>query len=150
MGDVAGDRHDRVLRHVQLLEVAHDVFACGGLNAVRRAAGVAPQRLVRPHHLVDHDVDHVGRAVLSHGQLFENDVALFFELLGVQQRIQETIGKDVERRGEAMVADLCPIDGQLLVGAGVHDPADAFYFFRDLAGGWPTCGALEQHVLEEV
>ena len=49
-----------------------------------------------------------------------------------------------------MVADLGPKNGQLLVGARVHHPADAFDLFGDLARGWPTFGAFEEHVLEKM
>ena len=150
VGDVAGHGDDRVLRHVELVHVADDVVARDGLDAVGRAAGVAAQRLVRPDDLVDQDVDDVGRAVLGHRQLFEDDLALFFELVRVQQRVEQAVGQDVERGGEAMVADLGPVDGQLFVGAGVHHAADAFDLFGDLAGGRSPAGALEQHVLEEV
>ena len=106
--------------------------------------------MARPHDFVDQDVDHVSRAVLGHRQLLEDHLALLFELLRFEQRVQQAVGQDVERGGKAVVADLGPIDGQLLIGAGVHDPADAFDLLGDLAGGRAAFGSLEQHVLEEM
>src|ERR1051326_6848010 len=93
---------------------------------------------------------YVGRAVLGHGQLFEDALALLLELLRIEQRVQQAVRQDVERGHEAVVADLGPVHGQLLVGTRVHDAADAFDLLGDLARGGPSTGALEQHVLQEM
>ncbi len=150
VGDVAGDGDHRVLGHVQLLHVADDLIAFGRADAVGRSAGVAPKWLVRPDHLVDQDVDDVSRAVLGHRQLFEDDLALLLELFRIHQRVEQAVSQDVEGGGEAVVAHLGPVHGQLFIGPGVHHAADAFDLFGDLARRRPSLGALEQHVLEEV
>src|SRR5205823_11141881 len=121
-----------------------------GFDAVRSAAGITTERLAGPHDFVDQNVDDVGWTVLGHRQLFKDHLALFFELLRIQQRIEQAVRQDVERRAEAMVADFGPVHGQLFVGTGVHYAANTFDLFRDFARCWPSPGALEQHVFEEV
>ena len=46
--------------------------------------------------------------------------------------------------------DLAPEDGDLAVGAGVHDAADALDGLADVAGRGPLLAALEGEVFDEV
>ena len=51
---------------------------------------------------------------------------------------------------EVLMADLRPVDRQLLVGRRVHRAADTLDLLGDLLRRRATAGALEQHVLQEV
>ena len=102
-----GQRDDLVVTHVAtggdhqparpvvaLPEVDHRLSvdpADGLLGAGDRAT----DRLVAPHHLVDHVVDELFRGVLSGADLLEDDQALLVELGGVDRRVAHDVGQDV-------------------------------------------------------
>ena len=94
-------------------------------------------------------VHEVGRLVLVHEDLFEDDLALGLDLVGPEGRRPHDVGEDVEAELEVLV-EQAGVEGRVLLGGeGVHVAADRVDRLGDLAGA-AGLGALEQQVLEEV
>ena len=66
MGDVSGDRQDRVGGIVLLGHVLADAFLGNLLHRLRGPAHVPAHGLVRPQRLVDHQVHFVCGMVVGH------------------------------------------------------------------------------------
>jgi len=89
------------------------------------------------------------RGVLGRADLLDDDVLLADELLGVEGRIGQDVGQDVERQRHVGAQHPGVVGGGLDAGRGVEVAADRLDLLGDLAGGAPR-RALERHVLEQM
>ena len=105
--------------------------------------------MVAEHRLEEPLADDVGRVVVGHRQLFEDDAALGLELVGVEQRRGEHVGEHLDRHRQILVADLGVVAGVLLGGHRVVLAADRVERDGDVERR-ARRGALEEQVLEEV
>ena len=101
---------------------------------------------VHAHEEVVHEI--VGR-VVTHPDLFEDDLPLGVDVVGTERRTPQDVGEDVDRELEARVGQPHVEHGLLVGRERVHLAADRLHRLRDLARRAPV-GALEQQVFEEV
>ena len=147
--DVAGRRHHHRRRAVAGLEVRPDLLRRHLGDRAALAEHLPPQRVVREERLVEDLVHQVGRLVLVHVDLFEDDLALGLDLVRAERRRPHDVAEDVEAQLEVLV-DQAGVEGRVLLGGeGVHVAADRVDGLGDVAGA-AGVGALEQQVLEEV
>ena len=131
-------------------EIVEQLVPGDGVNRVTGAADVAAEGMVGPDELVKEDFDPLVGSVLDHVELFEDDAALFFDVLGVEAGVAEHVDEEVEGLGEVGKGDLGPVDSDLLVGGAVEHAAYSLHGLGDLLGEGPFLGALETDMLDEV
>ena len=146
---VAHDRHDGAPGHVAGGVVAPQVVAgeAGELRLVADAP--APDAVPVEHHLVQRLVCHRrGRIELALGFL-DDHLELARQLAGIDQRVPECVGLDLEPRGEAPCGQHGEVRGVIVARAGIEVAARRLGLPRDLAH--PAARRpLEEHVLEHV
>ena len=64
-----------------------------------------------PVRLGEELVDEIVRCVLHHLDLFEHDLLLALDVVGLEDRIRHEIGQDVHRERQMLVEDLHVIAG---------------------------------------
>ena len=84
-----------------------------------------------------------------HLDFFEDDLALFLDVFGIELGSKDEIGKNVEGDGEMRVEDL-GVEADLFLGSeGIEHAADGIHFAGDVFGR-AALGALEDHVLKKM
>jgi hypothetical protein len=132
------------------LYVGEEVVAAGLGDRLYRADDVPAEGMLRPHDGFEQAVDVVLGLVQVHLQLLEDDHPLPLHVGRGELRVGHDVEEDVDRELEAVGRDPGPVDGELLVGRGVHDTADALDRLGDLLRGRTPSRALEEQVLDEV
>jgi len=94
-------------------------------------------------------VQKVFGVVEVHLDFFEDDLAFFFDVLGVKQRAENEIGDDVKGDGKMLVENLGVEADLFLGGKSIEHAADGVHFAGDGFGG-AALGTFEDHVLHEV
>src|SRR5439155_9443133 len=148
--DVAGDGDEDVVGDVLLCEVAHHHVAVDAFDGLFGAGDVAAEGVVGPEDGVEQEVDELGGRVGDHGQLFEDDLALFLHLTGVHQGAPHELEEDVEGEVHVRARSLDVVDGVFAVGAAVEDAADAVDGLGDLLGARVFRRAFEEKMLDEM
>ena len=100
---------------------------------------------LRREEVVD---DVVGR-VLDHPDLLQDHRLLALQLLGVEERVQQDVGQEIDRERQVLVEHLHVEAGVLLGGEGVHLAAHRVHRAGDVLGA-AGGGALEDEVLDQV
>ena len=149
VGEVTGDRDDRVLRAVILVHVfVHGLGRDRRERLLRAEDGAAERRAVIAlfEQLVDGDV--LG-GVLIHIDLLEHNAALELDVLLREARLEEHIREQGNAGLETAVEHLHIVAGAFLVGEGVGLTAERVDGDGDMTRG-ALFRALEDHVLDEV
>ena len=94
-------------------------------------------------------MNHFVRRVVVHPDFFEHDLLLFGNLARIEGRVQEHVGKNVDRQRNVTVDDFGVVAGRFFIGESVEIAADAVHRLGDGAGR-SAFGTLEEHVLDEV
>ncbi len=147
--EIADGRDDQIARRVSVSEVVAKPPLSKRLDGLLRAEDRAAERMILPESLREDFVDEIVRRVLHHLDLFEDDFLLALDVLGVERRIPDDIGEDVERQRQVLVEHLDVIAGVFLGGKRVELPADRVDSLRDILGR-ARARSLEQHVLHEM
>jgi hypothetical protein len=84
-----------------------------------------------------------------HLDFFEDDLALFFLVLGIELGAKNEVGENVERNGEMRVEDLGVEADLFLGGKGVEHAADGIHFAGNVFGG-AALRAFKDHVLQKM
>ncbi len=105
--------------------------------------------MLRPKAAREEFVEKILRIVHVHLNLFEDDLPLFSDVVGIEERPEDEIGHDVEGDGKMFVQHLHVEADLLLGGEGVQHAADGIHLAGDGFGG-AALGTLEDHVLHEV
>src|SRR2546422_865793 len=148
VGDVARDRDHDAWRHVLLAEVGEHRRAIVTVHRLARAEDRASERMALPELCGEEVMDQVVGRVLHHLDLLEHNRLYALELLGVEDRVQEDVGQEIDRERQVLVEHLDIEAGVLLRGEGVHLAADRVHRARDGLGG-ARLGALEDEGLDE-
>ena len=105
--------------------------------------------MLRPESARENVVEQIFRIVQVHLDFFEDHLAFFFHIFGIEFRAQHQIGDDVKRDRQMLVQNF-GVEADLLFGSErIEHAADGIHFARDGFGG-ATLRALENHVLDEV
>ena len=149
VGDVARDRDDDPARHVLLGEVAERRLAIVPGDRLTAAQDRAAQGVPGPDLPCEQIVDDVVGRVLDHLDLLQDDRFLALQLVGVEERVQEDVGQEIDGERQVLVEDLDVEAGMLLGGEGVHLAADRVHGASDRLGA-ARGGPLEYEVLDQV
>jgi len=149
VGDVAGGRHDEMAGGEPVAEAGAERIATELLDGGRSAKNGAAERVLGPETARENVMEEVFGIVHVHLDFFEDDLALFFHVIGVEFGTKNEVGDDVEGDGEMLVENF-GVETDLFLGSeGVQHAADGIHFAGDVLGG-ASFGALENHVLDEV
>ena len=147
---VAGDREDHVLRQVEGAEELQQVLALDVAQHLVRADPPALDPVLGERDR-DHALERERRRVVELAvRLLDDDLGLALELAGVEERIGDRVGHDLEGAVEALGRHDEEVVGRVVDRAGVGVAADRGELLRDLLGARELLRALEEHVLEEV
>ena len=94
-------------------------------------------------------VEQIFGIVQVHLDFFEDNLAFFVDVVGIEFGAQNEVGEDVEGDGQMLVEDLGVEADLFLGGEGVEHAADGIHFTGDGFGG-AALRAFEDHVLKEV
>ena len=107
-------------------------------------------RLVREGGLLEVVEDDVVGRVVGLADLLQDHAALALQLLGVEGRVLQDVGEDVDGERHVVLQHLGVVGGLLARGVGVEVAADLLDLARRCRGRCARLGALEGHVLEQV
>ena len=105
--------------------------------------------MLRPEAARENVVQKIFGIVQVHLDFFEDDLALFFHVFGIEFRAKDQIGDDVKSDGQVLVKNF-GVEANLFFGSeSVEHAADGIHFAGDGFGG-AALGAFENHVLHEM
>src|SRR5213596_2779054 len=105
-------------------EVGEHRRAIVTVHGLARAEDRASERMALPELCGEEVMDQVVGRVLHHLDLLEHNRLFALELLGVEDRVQEDVGQEIDRERQVLVEHLDIEAGVLLRGEGVHLAAD--------------------------
>ena len=147
--DVAGGRDDQVPGRVDPGEVVPQRDAVDRADGGGHAQNRTSQRVTGPEALGEDLVPEIVGRVLHHLDLFQHDLLLARDLVGVERRPQQHVGQHVDGAGQVLVEHLDVVARALLGREGIELAADGVDLLRDVLGR-PARRALEEHVLDEM
>ena len=149
VGDVASGGDDDVVGRKPILEAAKKGFAAEIADGFGSAENRTAEGMFGPETTGENVVEKVFGIVQIHLDFFEDDLALFIDVAGVELGTKDEVGDDVEGDGEMLVEDLGVEADLFLGGEGIEHAADGVHFAGDVFGG-TALGSLENHVFEEM
>ena len=123
-----------------LIELTHRLFS---------ATDGQTQRMPLPEVLREQLMHEVIRIVLVHLDLFEDDAALFLDVLFSEERVEHQVSEDVHRGRQVRVEALHVEADGLFGGEGVHVATNRIHLPGNLLGR-AMLGSFENHVLNEM
>lgn len=147
--DIAGRGDEKMIGSEPVLEAAAEGFALKFANGVGCAENGAAKRVIGPEAAGEDVVEKIFRVVHVHLDFFEDDLAFFLDIFGIEFGAQDEIGENVEGNREMGVEDF-GVEADLFLGSeGVEHAANGIHFAGDVFGG-ASLGALEDHMFEEM
>ena len=147
--EVAGDHHAEVAGRVPAFEEGAHPCAVEAGDALGRAqdrcaVGVGVVRLGK-----DRVAEHVPGRVLTAADLFQDDLDLARDLVGIEARVECGVSQHIETHAQLRAGERCVVDGDVEGRVRVDATAGPFDLARDLADR-AFFSALEEHVLVEM
>ena len=149
VGNVARSGDDDVIGRKPILKTAKKRFAAEITNGFRSAEDGTTEGMFGPEAASKNVMEEIFGIVQIHLDFFEDDLALFINVAGIELGTKDEIGDDVESNGEMLVEDLGVEADLFLGGEGIEHAADGIHFAGDVFGG-TALSTLENHVLEEM
>src|SRR5260370_17055026 len=138
-----------MVRREPLSKAREERIAIESFHSLRGAENRAAEGMFRPETTGENLVKKIFGIVQVHLDLFEDHLALFFHIVGIELWAKDKIGDDVEGDGQMLVKNL-GIETDLFFGSeGIEHAADGIHFAGDGFGG-AALRALKNHVLHEV
>src|SRR5882762_4362895 len=138
-----------MVRRKPVSETRTERLAIEFSDGLRRAENGTAQRMLRPEAARENIVKEIFGIIQVHLDFFEDDLALFFYVIGVEFWPENQIRDDVKGDGQVLVKNLS-VEADLLLGSKrVKHAADGIHFAGDGFSG-AAFRALENHVLDEV
>jgi len=94
-------------------------------------------------------MEQIFRVVHVHLDFFEDDLALFFDVFGIEFGAKDEVRENIESNGEMRVEDLGIETDLFLGGEGIEHAADGIHFTGNVFGG-TALRAFKDHVLQEM
>ena len=132
-----------------ILEAAKKRFAVEIADGFRSAEDRAAEGMLGPETAGENVVEKIFGIVQVHLDFFEDNLALFIDVVGIELGTKDEIGDDVERDREMLVENFGVEADLFLGGEGVEHAANGIHFAGDGFGG-TALSAFENHVLEEM
>src|SRR5579871_1468880 len=149
VGDVAGSGDQDVIGREPVLEAAAQGRLIEFADGFRGSEKGATERMLGPEAAGKNVVEEIFGIVEIHLDLFEDHLAFFADVVGIETRAEDEIGDDVESDGQMLVENLGVETDLFFGGEGIEHAADGIHFAGDIFGG-AAFGAFEDHVLEEM
>ena len=149
VSDVSGSGDQNVIGSEPILKAAAKSFAIELANGLRSAEDRTAEGMIGPETTSKDVVEKILGIVEIHLDLFENDLALLFDVVGIEFRTENKIGKDIEGDGEVLVEYFSVETNLFFRGEGIEHAADGIHFAGNVFGG-AAFGAFKHHVLKEV
>src|SRR5690348_1459643 len=131
MCDVAGGSDDQMIGRKPGLETRAKGVAIEFFHRFRCAEYRPPERMPGPKATRKNLVEKKFGVVQVHLDFFEDDLALFLQVLGIELRAKNEIGNDVEGNRQVLVENL-GIEADLFFGGeSVEHAADRIHFAGD-------------------
>ena len=147
--DVSRRDDQDVPRDVVLAKVGEEALPAQSADGFLGPLDRPSERVRRVEVGREHVVDQLFRRVFDHADLFDDHLALAFELGLVEQRVQDDVRQQVDHLFHVFVQNLGVEAGVFLRREGVHLPADRVDRQGDLARG-PVLGPLEDEMFDEM
>ena len=148
--DVPDRGDDQVVGSVVRIPVGAHILDAQRVHGLLGAADGAAEGGLGAEHVGEEGlVAHIGRIVLGHGELLEDDLPLGGQGLLLQQARRDHVREDVHGHRHIGGTDPAVVEGVLLRGDGVGIAADLVEGRGDVHRGAPL-GAFEQEVLENM
>ncbi len=147
--DVARGGDDEMIGREPVAESLDQMFAIEGANGFRRAQNGAAERMLGPKAARKNIVKLILGIVQVHLDFFEDDLAFFFYVFGIEFGAENEIGDDVKGDRQMLVENFGVEADLLFRGERVEHAADGIHFAGDGFGG-AALGAFEDHVLDEM
>src|SRR5467141_1967404 len=149
VSDVARSGDHQMVRREPLSKSRAQRIAVESFHRFRCAQNRAAQRMLRPEAAGENLVKSIFGIVQIHLDFFEDDLAFFLHIFGVEFRSEDEVGDDVKGDGQVLVKNL-GIETDLFLGSeSVEHAADGIHFAGDGFGG-AAFRALKNHVLHKV
>src|SRR2546421_12644657 len=97
--DVAGSSDDEMIGRKPILIASAKRVAIEFFNGFRRAQNGAAERMTGPEAARKNLVEQIFRVVQVHLDFFEDHLALFLQVLGIELRTKNQVGNDIEGNG---------------------------------------------------
>src|SRR5207302_891004 len=137
-----GDAHDHPRRLVPAVEVAEERLPSRAAYGLLATDDVPAERLVAVDQLLIHAADEVARRVEVHVHLLDDHALLALDLLGLELRMTQHVGEDVERDRAVLRRALNEVAGVLLRGERIELATDAVDRDADVARRRPSLRSL--------
>ena len=149
MGYVTGGSNDQLGGSEPLAEAFLQSFFVEFFDGIGSAENGAAKRMIGPEATGKKFVEQVFGIVQIHLDFFEDDLAFFLDVFGVEFGAKDEISENVEGDGEMLVENF-GVEADLFFGSeSVEHAADRVHFTSDAFCG-AAFGAFENHVLHEV
>jgi len=149
VGDVAGGGYEEVASSEPILETGAKTFAVKLADGLRSTKDRTAEGMLRPKAASEDIVEEILGIVEIHLDLFENDLALFLDVVGIELGPENQIRQDIEGDGQVLVKDLGVEADLFFRGESVEVAADGVHFAGDVLSA-AMSGAFENHVFQEV
>src|SRR4029077_6073429 len=147
--DAARGGDDEMMGSEKIAEALDEMFAVEGANGLRSAENGAAERMLGPKAARENIMEKIFGVVHVHLDFFEDNLALFSHVIGIELRAKNEIGDDVKGDGQMLVENFGVETDLLFRGERVEHAADGIHFAGDGFGG-AALGAFEDHVLDEM
>jgi hypothetical protein len=149
MIDRARRREHHARRVIALVHVALQRLAAEAVHRVHRAENGAAKRLARIGRFEKMVEDEIVRRVERLPDLLNDDAAFALEFLGLEDRVLEDVGEQIDGEREVVAENARIIGRHLMRGMRIEMAADGLDLLGDGAGR-TALRALEGHVLEKM
>src|SRR3974390_835739 len=135
VGDVAGGGDEKMAGGEPILEALVEALAIEFADGFRSAENRAAQGMIGPKATREDVVEEVLGIIEIHLDLFEDDLALFLHVIGIELGPENEVGKNIEGDGKVLVENLGIETDLLFRGESVEHAADGIHFARDVFSG---------------
>lgn len=143
-------RHDQPIRPVMLREIGEQLLPRDRLHGLLGADDRSTDRMAGPQCLIDEIVDVVVRRIADAADLLDDHVPLFLQFGGIEERMLQHVGEDIERQLQMLARHLHPVIGVFPARRGIHDATHPLDRLADQDRIGPARCSLEEHVLEKM
>src|SRR4029078_8924639 len=149
MLNIAGSRHHHAGGPIIAVAPSENLFPRHASDQIMDAQNGPTEPMRAESSTLRQIEDQIVRRVAGRPDLLQDNVALALELVGIENRLGQDVGQDVEGLGPVVLEDAGIVGRGFHAGRRIYFAAGGFDLFRNGLGRAPL-GSLEGHVLEEM
>jgi hypothetical protein len=147
--DVSSGGDDEMIGSKPVPEALDKMLAIEAADSFWCAENGAPERMFGPKATRENIVKKIFGIVQVHLDFFEDDLAFFSNIIGIELGAKNEIGDNVKSDGEMFVENFGVETDLFFRGERIEHSADGVHFAGDSFGG-AAFRAFENHVLDEM